>query len=81
VSENNIVKRVCKELGVTQKELAEVIGVSEGTVNRWASKPEEITVQANNTFNLILENIELKQKIVKYEDFFKLLSELQDRNT
>lgn len=78
MSENNIVKQVCKELGVTQKELAEELGVSEGTVNRWASKPEEVTPQAMKTFNLILENVELKRKVNKYSDFFKMLKKFQD---
>ena len=32
----NIVKKTCKELGITQKELAERIGVSETTVTNWA---------------------------------------------
>lgn len=40
MSENNIVKRVCKELGVTQKELAEKIGVAEQTVRGWSSGKE-----------------------------------------
>ena len=37
MQEENIVKRACKELGVTQKELAEMLDVPNGTVNRWAS--------------------------------------------
>ncbi len=32
----NIVKKTCRELGITQKELAEKIGVSQNTVSNWA---------------------------------------------
>jgi DNA-binding XRE family transcriptional regulator len=34
--ETNIVKETCKELGVTQKELAKDIGVAENTLGQWA---------------------------------------------
>jgi len=34
-SEENLVKKTCKELGITQKELAERIGVSVQTLSRW----------------------------------------------
>jgi len=34
----NIVKKTCEKLGITQKELAEKIGVNEGTVRNWSSK-------------------------------------------
>jgi transcriptional regulator with XRE-family HTH domain len=32
----NIVKKTCKELGITQKELAEILGVAEDTVSKWS---------------------------------------------
>lgn len=54
--EDNIVKLTCKELGITQKELAERIGVSEPTMNRWASKPREIPENGINHLNLLIEN-------------------------
>ncbi|MDR3162549.1 MAG: helix-turn-helix domain-containing protein [Helicobacteraceae bacterium] len=31
----NIIKQTCKELGITQKELAEKIGVAEQTIYNW----------------------------------------------
>jgi DNA-binding XRE family transcriptional regulator len=34
--EENLVKKTCRELGITQKELAEKIGVSERTISTWA---------------------------------------------
>lgn len=36
----NIVKMTCKELGITQKNLAEILEVPEGTVSSWAVKNE-----------------------------------------
>ena len=33
--EENLVKKTCKELGITQKELAEKIGVTPHTITRW----------------------------------------------
>ena len=35
-SEENLVRKTCKELGITQKELAKRIGVSERTISTWA---------------------------------------------
>ena len=36
----NIVKDICKEIGITQKNLAEILEVPEGTVSSWAVKNE-----------------------------------------
>ncbi len=48
--EDNLVKKTCRELGITQKELAEKIGVHEVTVRNWSSKgelPENIIKHLN----------------------------------
>ena len=58
----NIVKKVCKELGITQKELAEMLDIPHGTVSRWASS-EEIPKTAKIALELLLENKELKKKL------------------
>ncbi len=57
--EENLVKKTCRELGITQKELAEMIGVPQGTLNRWASS-QEIPKMTNLALNLMLENKQLK---------------------
>ena len=36
----NVVKEICKELNITQKNLAEILEVPEGTVSSWAVKNE-----------------------------------------
>ena len=63
-SEENLVKKTCRELGITQKELAERIGVNSGTVRNWSSNniiPQNIM----NHLNLLVEynkEVEFKKK-------------------
>ena len=35
--EENLVKKTCRELGITQKELAERIGTHDTTIAKWIS--------------------------------------------
>ena len=35
--EENLVKKTCRELGITQKELGEMMGVSRQSINNWAT--------------------------------------------
>lgn len=59
----NIVKLTCKELGVTQKELAEIIGVTEDTVSKWARGIIETPKMAIRMFDLL--KIERKFNTIK----------------
>jgi transcriptional regulator with XRE-family HTH domain len=43
LEEENLVKKTCRELGITQKELAERIGVSRQTVSDWSSGRAKIS--------------------------------------
>ena len=72
----NIVKRVCKELGITQRELAEILKVNEGTVRQWSSKGE-VMPNVEVTLNLLLENHQLKMRLDKIKGFAELIQELQ----
>jgi DNA-binding transcriptional regulator YiaG len=36
--EENLVKKTCRELGITQKELAEITKFKEQTIRNWSSK-------------------------------------------
>lgn len=74
--DDNIVKRVCKELGITQRELAEILKVNEGTVRQWSSKGE-VMPNVEVTLNLLLENHKLKMRIDKIKGFAELIQELQ----
>lgn len=74
----NIVKYVCNELDITQKALAEEIGVSEGTVNRWSAKPEDIPLQTQKTLKILLENAQLKENQEKIQKAISLLEEVKN---
>ncbi len=74
----NMVKYVCSELNITQKTLAEEIGVSEGTVNRWSAKPDELPLQIQKTLNLLLENVQLKSNQEKLQKALALIEEVKN---
>ena len=61
----NIVKKVCKELGITQKELAEMLEVSTSAVSLWSKG--DIPKTAKVALELLLENKKLKDKNGKEE--------------
>ncbi len=68
----NVVKSVCEELGITQKNLAEILEVPEGTVSSWAVKNEipRLGKKAIEFYKINTKN----QKIVdSYKDFIHLL--------
>jgi DNA-binding XRE family transcriptional regulator len=50
--EENLVKKTCRELGITQKELAEKIGVSQNTVSTWKNN-NQIPNLAMKVFELL----------------------------
>lgn len=49
----NIVKETAKELGMTQKQLAEYIGVHEETVSKWSRGIVETPAWALKMFELL----------------------------
>lgn len=68
----NIVKTICKELEITQKQLAEILEVPEGTVSSWAVKNEipRLGKKAIEFYTISIKN----QKIIdSYKDFMHLL--------
>ncbi len=71
---HNIVKETAKALGMTQKELAERIGVNKDTLGNWARGAIETPKWAQKIFELLL--IEKKFNTIK-----RIISEeLQDEN-
>lgn len=62
---DNLIKKTCKELGLTYKQLGEKIGYSESTLNRNAHTGE-ISKPLTFAINLYLENLKLKEEL---EDF------------
>jgi DNA-binding XRE family transcriptional regulator len=71
--DDNIVKRVCKELGITQKELAERLGASEGTVRNWSASNEP-PEWANKFMALMLENEKNKKVGDKLRELLSLVN-------
>lgn len=69
---DNIVKNACKELGITQKELADKLGVSKPSVERWAQG--ETPEQAVNQINLLLENTSLKKELEELKNAIKTIT-------
>lgn len=57
--EPNIIKATAKELGLTQKELAEKMGVSETTVTNWARGATPIPDWANVMLRLLIKERKL----------------------
>ena len=75
--DENIVKKVCKDLGITQKELAERIGVNDVTVRNWSSKGN-VPEWAINFINLLIEHEKVKSKAEKATLVANLLDELKE---
>ncbi len=71
--EENLIKKTCKELGITQKELAEAIGVSEGTLNN-TSSTGKITKQMEKSLELLKENYKMKKDFEIINKFKELLN-------
>lgn len=70
----NIVREICQELQITQKQLAEILEVPEGTVSSWAVK-NEIPRLGKKAIEFYTQN-QKNQKIVEsYKNFVNLLQE------
>lgn len=67
-------------LHVTQKQLSVILGVSEGTVNRWWSNPEKITPFAKKTLLLLQENILLKRKLLDIQNSLIVIDDFKKEN-
>ena len=64
--DENLVKKTCRELGITQKELAERIGVSTTTVMRWSTK------KIDKTATILLEGLLYKKKFEDLKNIFTI---------
>jgi len=68
----NVVKSICKELDITQKNLAEILEVPEGTVSSWAVK-NEIPRLGKKAIEFYIENRKNKKIVDSYKNFINLL--------
>jgi DNA-binding XRE family transcriptional regulator len=75
-SEENLVKKTCRELGITQKELAEKLNLSLPTINRWSSDNSKIPKLGKIALSLIIENISYKFKFNQLKNAQNILQTL-----
>ncbi len=74
--EKNIVKETAKELGMTQKQLAEELGIAEQTVRNWATKGEA-PEWAVKFMNKLLENKSMKEEIENQKHTLEVFKEFK----
>ena len=74
MKEENIVKKVCKELGLTYKQLGEKIGYSEGAL-KTAASTGKVSEPLKKAIELYLKNLELEKEINKLSQVKKILKE------
>jgi len=70
----NIVKQVCKELGITQKELAEMLDVSTSAISLW--NKGDIPKMAKIALECMLELKECKEKLKSIKKARDLIANL-----
>ncbi len=73
----NIVKSTCQELGITQKELAERIGVTPSAISQWGN---EIPKTAQVALELMIENNTLKKDLQAIIKGHEVLTKLAVQN-
>jgi DNA-binding transcriptional regulator YiaG len=69
----NVIKDVCKELGITQKALANILEVPEGTVSSWAVK-NEIPRLGKKAIEFYIQSTKNQQIVDSYKNFARLLN-------
>jgi DNA-binding XRE family transcriptional regulator len=66
--EENLVKKTCRELGITQKELAEKIGVNPRTITNWSNEDTKMPLMASKFLKILSiekDYFELKETLSK----------------
>ena len=71
-TKDNVIKKVCTELQITQKNLANILEVPEGTVSSWAVK-NEIPRLGKKAIEFYIEKQKNQQIVDSYKSFVKLL--------
>ncbi len=71
-TKTNVVKDICKKLQITQKNLAEILEVPEGTVSSWAVK-NEIPRLGKKAIEFYISNQKNQQIVDSYQNFLALM--------
>ena len=69
----NVVKQACRELNITQKKLAEILEVPEGTVSSWAVR-DELPRLAKKAIEFYIEKQKSEQIVKQFRDLIALVS-------
>jgi len=72
MSKSNVIKSICKELNITQKNLAEILEVPEGTISSWAVK-NEIPRLGKKAIEFYILNVKNQKIVDSYRSFKELL--------
>jgi transcriptional regulator with XRE-family HTH domain len=54
-SEENLVKKTCRELGITQKQLSNITKIDEGNISRWNSNKRNIPKYIEKYLALLID--------------------------
>lgn len=73
--QENLIKHTCRELGLTYKQLGEMIGYGEEAVSK-AARTGNISATMNKALLLYLENLELKNKLKTLDTLSIIIKEL-----
>ncbi len=75
MKEQNIVKQTCETLGVKFKELAQIMGVNEGTPAQWSSKGN-IPETAQKFMQTLQEHKRDKEQLDKLKSAVQIFKEI-----
>ncbi len=73
----NLIKKTCKELGLTYRELGEAIGYGEETISK-ASRAEKISMPMQRAVELFLQNRELESKLSHLNELKTILKKIME---
>lgn len=77
--EENLIKKVSKEFGLTYKELSKELGYTESSLQK-SVYSNKISPQLRKSIELYLETIELKKEIKEANDFRDILHNFINKN-
>jgi transcriptional regulator with XRE-family HTH domain len=72
LEEENLVKKTCKELGITQKELAKLTGFKEQTIRNWSST-KEFPEYTQAFFKVLIQNKKYKEALLHFTKFSEIV--------
>lgn len=76
MSDENLIKKTCKELGLTYRELAERIGYGEGAIKNSASSGD-ISEPMKKAIELIARLHQKEQELKEFEGFKELIRKIK----